>query len=137
MTAPTGKDIVSEFGCERCWPTAADDAWQARSALATEHDLIDESHFHVTIRLCHACSQRFVAVFTETIDWVDGDDPQYWTLLPITAEETAQLVERRGSLTATKLDALGSGRRCLQHDHPKGQAARSYWRSGISVGRHD
>ena len=92
---------------------------------------IDESHFHVMIQFCRNCSQRFVSVFTETVDWVDGDDPQYWTVLPITTEEAAQLVERRASLTEGEVRALGSGRRCLQRDYPKGE------RSGVSVGRHD
>ena len=32
---------------------------------------------------CARCSQGFVSVFTKTIDWEDGDDPQFWTLLPI------------------------------------------------------
>ena len=137
MMMARGEEIVSDFGCERCWPTTADDAWQARNSLVTEHDLIDESYFHVMIQFCRDCSQRFVSVFTETVDWVDGDDPQYWTVLPITTEEAVQLVERGASLTEGEVHTLGSSRHCLQRDYPKGEAARSYWRLGVSVGRHD
>ena len=119
--------VAENFGCERCWPATADAAWQARAALETEHELIDESHYHVTIRACCACSQRFVAVFTETVDWVDGDDPQYWTLLPVTAAEVAKLLQQGDAVTETELNAIGLGRRRLRHDHPKGGPARSYW----------
>ena len=36
---------------------------------------------------CRRCDQRFLSVFTETIDWQDGEDPQQWAVLPITNEE--------------------------------------------------
>ena len=65
-------------------------------------DLIDESHFHVMILACPSCAQRFVSMFTETIDWVNGDDPQDSTLLPVTEAEEADLVRRRDSLTEAR-----------------------------------
>ena len=126
-----------EFGCEGCWPPSADAAWEARRTLKPVADLIDESHFRVTVLACPLCSQRFVSIFTETIDWVDGDDPQYWTLLPITGAESAGLVQQRVSLSETNLNALGPGRRSLRRDFPKGDARRVYWGSGIHVGMHD
>ena len=49
----------------------------ARRALKHEHTLIDESHFSISILRCPECSQRFVSIFTELIDWEDGDDSQY------------------------------------------------------------
>jgi hypothetical protein len=119
--------MAESFGCERCWPASADAAWEARAGLDSEQELIDESHLHVTIRACRSCSQRFVSIFNETVDWVDGDDPQYWTLLPVTAAEAANLTAQGGSVTEMGLNALGRGRRCLRHDHPKGAPARSYW----------
>jgi hypothetical protein len=100
-------------------------------------DLIDESHFHVTIRQCPACSQSFVSIFTETIDWADGEDPQYWTLMPLTPREAADLTRQGGAVTEAALTGLGPGRRSLHHDHPKGAEARSYWDTGIQVGWHD
>lgn len=127
----------AEFGCERCWPDSAEAAWAARRGLTLESDLIDESHFHVMILACPACSQRFVSVFTERIDWVDGDDPQYWTLLPLTSEEASGLVRQGDSLTEAALNELGRGRKSLRQDHPKGEPSRSYWAAGISAGWHD
>ena len=127
----------TDFGCEHCWPVTPDAAWEARQALARAADLIDESHFHVMILACRSCTQRFVSVFTETIDWADGEDPQYWTLLPITASEATELVRQPGVTTETQLHALGPKRRCLQHDHPTATVPRSFWCTGISVRWHD
>lgn len=127
-----------DFGCVRCWPSAADEAWEARGTLAHVAELIDESHFHVMILECSDCRQRFLSVFTEMIDWMDGDDPQYWTLLPITETEAADLIEQRGSLAEAKLEALGNGRRSLRRAYPKAAAApRVFWGSGLLVGFHD
>ncbi len=126
-----------DFGCEHCWPATPDAAWEARRALACEAELIDESHFHVMILTCASCDQRFISIFTETIDWADSEDPQYWTLLPITDPEAADLVVRRGSTTEAELNALGPERRCLRHDHPKDTAALSFWGTGIHIGAYD
>lgn len=126
-----------DFGCESCWPADANSAWEARSTLTRVAELIDESHFHVMILACPRCGQHFVSVFTETIDWADGDDPQYWTLLPITAAESADLVQQRESVSESMLNALGPGRRALRLDHPKGSSQRVFWGAGISIGMHD
>lgn len=126
-----------DFGCRNCWPSDPDIAWEARSTLDREADLIDESHFHVMVLSCSRCSQRFLSVLTETIDWVDGDDPQHWMLLPITDAEATELIQAKGSVTDAQIGALGPRRRCLRHDHPKGAARRSFWGVGIWVGPHD
>lgn len=125
------------YGCDYCWPLDANAAWEARGALTLRKELIDESHFIVIILGCNSCEQRFVSVFTETIDWQDGDDPQYWTLLPITEEEAASLNEQQNSLDETNLNSLGRDRRSLQREHPKTGPLLVFWGTGISVGPHD
>ena len=122
------------FGCRYCWPSDAERAWKARYLLEKEVDLIDESHFHVMILACRACAQRFVSVFTEMIDWEDGDDSQSWSQIPITDEEQVRLSARPSE---AELERLGPGRRCLEHDHPTGESARTSWTNGLYVGRHD
>jgi len=87
------------FGCEQCWPADPDAAWQAKQGLSSEADLIDESHYAVSILACPRCAQRFVFVFTETIDTMGGDDPQCSNLLPVTEGEAAELV-RQGAAYA-------------------------------------
>jgi hypothetical protein len=128
---------LREFGCERCWPDSADAAHEARQMLKPDVQLIDESHFHVDVRKCPACSQHFVSMFAETIDWVNGEDPQYWTLLPVSPAEVAALVERGDSLGETDLNSLGHGRRSLHRDFPSDSPARSFWSAGLLVPPHD
>lgn len=126
-----------EFGCERCWPSDADAAWEARGTLAHVMELVDESHLHVMILACPRCTQRFISIFTETIDWADGDDPQYWMLLPITEAEAEGLGCQQDFPIETRLAALGPGRRCLRRDHPKAAAPQTSWGTGICVRHHD
>ena len=130
-------EAKEKFGCGRCWPASADVAWEAGRLLSREVELIDESHFHVMIRSCGVCSQRFVSVFTETIDWADGEDPQYWTILPITVPEATELMQRSGSFTENDLNSLPANRQSLRRDFPKGEAPRTFWAFGILVGPHD
>jgi hypothetical protein len=131
-----GEMNAETFGCGRCWPPGAAAAWAAFLALPVEAELADESHFAVAIRACAACGQRFVAVFTELIDWADGEDPQDWTVLPVTAAEAAALAEAGGALELA-LNALAPHRRSLHRDFPKGGRPRALWSSGILVGPHD
>lgn len=78
-----------EFGCAECF---AEDAERAgRWRLQGVCELVDESHFGVAIRQCPACGQRFVTIFTEFVDWVDGDDPQYWDRVPVTQAEAERI----------------------------------------------
>ena len=128
---------TQEFGCDRCWPADARAAWGARDGLSRLKELVDESHFIVTVLACPRCAQRYVSVFTEMIDWVDGNDPQYWILLPITEAEAEGLMRPEASLNETGLNALGRERRSLQRDHPKAGPPRVFWGRGIFVGPHD
>ena len=128
---------TQEFGCDLCWPADASAAWGARDGLSRLKELIDESHFIVAILACPRCDQRYVSIFTELIDWQDGNDPQYWTLLPITEAEAEGLVQQEASLGETSLNALGRGRRSLRRDHPKAGPPRVFWGSGVLVGPHD
>lgn len=105
--------------------------------LGRQAELIDESHYHVMVLACVGCMQRFLSVFTETVDWVDGEDPQYWTLLPITEAEAAHLALSSTAGTRETFEALGPGRRSLRCDHPKDEELRVYWALGIRIGMHD
>ncbi|HEU5086303.1 MAG TPA: hypothetical protein VFT99_02615 [Roseiflexaceae bacterium] len=128
---------AERFGCERCWPESAQAASDNLFALVHEAELIDESHYHVAIRRCAACSQRFVWVFTETIDWTGGNDPQYWTLIPVTDQESAALRQAGEALSERELEALPADRPSLQRDWPSSGAMRSYWGRGLHIGPHD
>lgn len=122
------------FGCASCWPADADAAWEARQSLGREAELVDEPHFHMMLLVCGACGQRFLSVLIETVDWVNGDDPQHWSLLPLTAHAATEL---RGGLSGPGLAALGRDRRSLRRDHPAAGAARAFWSTGVATGPHD
>ena len=126
-----------KFGCDKCLPEAVDAAWEAARNLPTESQLIDESHCRVSIHCCLACSQRYLRLFTEMIDWADGEDSMYWTIIPITDPEAAEIVRRGETLDASTINAVGTGRRSLRRDYPKGDSPHVYWGHGIYVGPHD
>ena len=126
------------FGCDECWTTSAEDAWEAKAQFKREDPLIHESHFLIVILTCTKCTQRLILVFTEEIDWVDGEDPQYSTLMPLTQQEALDLNHLEDSLLEPELNSLAPNRRSLRCDFPKGvEKPNLYWASGISIGRHD
>ncbi len=126
------------FGCDHCWPAEAESAWSARSKLVWDATLTDESHFRIRILACDQCAQRFIYIFTEMIDWKNGNDPQYWMLLPITDSEATDLIQKRDSISEDEINALGKGRKSLQRDFPRdAKAPYTFWGGGIFTGPHD
>ena len=116
------------FGCPLCFgedPEAA-----SNHTLETRSKLIDESHFDVMLCRCPACGQQFVQIFTEFVDWADGDDPQYWDLLPLNAEEADALAAQGSAVDLKRIEELGRDRRRLKMDHPNGQPRRVEWTTG-------
>ncbi|HOT00938.1 MAG TPA: hypothetical protein PLY66_08010 [Acidobacteriota bacterium] len=75
-------------------------------------------------------------MFTERIDWADGEDPQDWTVLPITAAGLAALAAT-GAAIEPALITLAPRWRSLRREFPKGRRPRVHWDSGISIGPHD
>ena len=128
---------MNQFGCHACWPDTLDAADAARRKLSNRALLIDESHFIVAIRICPKCAQNFLSVFAEMIDWEGGEDPQHWTLLPITESEAQELIRQGNSLPEQALYTLGEDRRSLQHDHPKNEPPQTRWGAGIPRVPHD
>jgi hypothetical protein len=81
-----------ESGCRRCIATGAAEAWDRTRDLVIGTDIVAESHFRISVRGCPYCAQNYVWVFCETIDWADGDDPQEWLLVPVTAVEAQRFI---------------------------------------------
>jgi hypothetical protein len=125
------------FGCRKCQPDSAEEAAETARGFEFVKRLIDESHYIVSILRCPHCAQAYLSVFTETIDWTDGEDPQYRTLLPIEAQEQEALVREGEDLRESTLNALGRERRSLRIDFPKGAPKRMFWGLGLFVGPHD
>ncbi len=129
------------FGCESCWPTSADEAHKAISTISFCGSLVDESHFMVSLGCCPKCDQMFVKVFTETIDWKDGEDPQHRTCMPITKAEFEILSTFKdagdSAVLHRTLEALAPDRPSLNVDWPKGQPQTRHWGTGIFILPYD
>jgi len=129
---------IDVFGCDRCFQTSAEAASEARRYFIEVSRLIDESHFVVRILECPHCCQRFVSVFTEMIDWSEGDDAQYWSVLPLTVAESEQLISQGENVEIQLIESLGRDRRYLQVDFPTGKPKRMLWAAGnLWIGPHD
>ena len=119
-------------GCSACWPETATAAWEARKALVPGVELVDDSHFGIRLLGCPACRQLFASVFVEDVDWVDGEDSQFWTMVPLAAEEAESLRRLEGAALVDRLGALGAARACLHRDYPKGSLPSVTWRPGVT-----
>src|SRR5579859_2640270 len=89
-------ELVSGFGCERCYPDAAPANWRSYVG-GFEHatGVASESHLVISIWRCRDCGQPFVYVWMEFIDWDGGQDPHYETLVPVDRTDL-EAIERRG-----------------------------------------
>ena len=130
-------DIPERPGCDQCWPQSASTAWERSRSLKHKHSLVRESHYHVTIAACPFCSQHFVRIFTETIDWLGGNDPQYSTVYPLSPEEADYLGQLGEDVTEQILNGLPSERMSLIHDFPRAGGVQTHWSQGIFIGPHD
>ncbi|WP_316527912.1 hypothetical protein [Kitasatospora brasiliensis] len=120
----------AEFGCAKCYGEDERAAWRwQREGFESETEVVDGSHFSVDLKRCRDCSQRFVWIFTEVIDWMGGDDAQFVAIMPVSEAEAADLVA--GALRPRELGRLGRGRRHLHHDWPTGGAAHLHWDSDL------
>jgi hypothetical protein len=129
---------AQQFGCDQCFRCSAEQAAQARQNFVGIAALVDESHFIVSIRACPHCGQHFVSLVTELIDWAQGDDAQYSSLLPLTEEESQELILQGEQLNPRRLEELGRERRFLQIDFPTGKPKRVAWANGrLAIGPHD
>jgi len=65
----------------------SDDPAQAEQAWKNERSIEDESHFSAWLVQCHSCDRRALRVFTELIDWQDGDDSMASMIVPLSDDE--------------------------------------------------
>ena len=117
----------------------SDNGEVARNAIQRGEQLgrpVDESHFSITFLRCRDCGQAFIRVFTELIDWADGEDPQRWVYCPLDSKELERL--NHEALRPEDVVALGLERRMLIFDFPKGQEATFNWLvSRLWIAPHD
>lgn len=127
---------MNQFGCDKCWAPEAATAWDLIKDVPIEARLVDEAHYIVLIRACPFCSQSYLQVTTETIDWADGEDPISRTVIPIDDEERGRLLATQ-PLDPETIEGIGIGRQSLRYDWPKGKEPALFWGTGVRVGIHD
>jgi hypothetical protein len=74
----------------------------------------DESHLWRYLLKCRECGQLYFYEFYEEIDWVDGEDPQYVTYIPVETEAEIEVLKK-----CTPIELCGYFPR-LQRDFAKG-----------------
>ena len=124
--------MSDHFGCESCSGEDPVAVWAYyRGGLMEDIVLIDESHFLVSLRHCRDCGQPFVWIFTEEVDLVGGNDPQFRMIVPVNPDEARALADSGDGPDLGGIGALGEGRRFLAIDWPAdAQEARVFWRRG-------
>ncbi len=126
------------FGCERCFQASPDEAYLARREFRHIATLADESHLMIQLLACPRCGQACVSVFTETVDWVDSDDPQAISVLPITPEEASRIETAGSAYDPDLIEGIDRERRHLHVDMPKGGGRFAAWvPSGFWIHPHD
>lgn len=121
---------AGRFGCGACFEGEAEAAWERVSLLSSVAELVDESHFDLSILACPKCGQRYLKVFTELIDWKDGDDSQASAIVPLAEEEPSQVQAWKDSPDLKKIEAWVAGRRFLRWIHPCGGETLTSWVDG-------
>jgi hypothetical protein len=128
---PEGAPLPERLRCLHC---CSDDALCVWAAMRAVHlsTLVDESHFSIQLIACR-CGQRFVKVFTERIDWQNGDDDQTWLVFAVLPAEAEQLQASSEAELHRRVTALGRGRRFLVHCN-----SGTWWQpNGFMIGPHD
>lgn len=127
QTNPTRKYSLATLAQNRRKPTQCH-LWDDPDIITKSFDDFamiksyeDSSHFDRALIKCTQCNQLYFYEFYEEIDWEDGDDPQYITLIPVESEQEADLINSYSPLELLML----SPRLCK--DSPKGKETSVYW----------
>jgi hypothetical protein len=91
----------------------------------------------VVLPECPACGQGNVQIFSETIDWANGDDAQFWRLVPVTMEESQQLIAAGGANCISVLSEMAKDRCHLAIDYPTGGVKTTYCSQAFVIHPHD
>jgi hypothetical protein len=125
-------------GCASCFDSTPEGVSENRSGFACVRRIVDDSHFGVSLLRCPACGQDFVSVFCETVDWVNGNDPQDWLLIPLAPSESEALAAADEAGVSPALHALAP-RRFLASSFPStADRPEVRWNEGpVRLPRHD
>jgi hypothetical protein len=123
-------EIEQPIPCPKCLGAEPTEA-KARLLKEPREVIIADDHFSMSLRTCSQCGQSFLCVFSELVDWSNGDDSQAQHYIPISAEEAAafRVAGEQGAeklLHNTKLERMH-----LLSTYPRGKDLSVEWRDGI------
>jgi len=82
----------------------------------------DDGHLSRRLVKCKDCGQLYFKEFYEWIDWENGNDPQYGTLIPVETDEDIEMLRK------TDVFGLLQLRPCLRSDFPStADTPKVYW----------
>lgn len=127
------------FGCAKCMANPLEPQHGVgRGVLVGQRDLIDDSHFIASLCRCRHCNQDFLYIFTEMIDWEDGDDDQDWLYVPLTVAEAAVLQPMEEADLERAINNLNMRRHHIHVSHPTRSPCQVRWQdSWVRVRMHD
>ena len=81
---------------------------QLRDDLEVIDTFVDESHLIHRLERCRECGQLYFYEFTEEVDWLDGNDPQHRTWIPVQDAESALELSRLSPIERSRYPAIHS-----------------------------
>ncbi len=91
------------------------------NAFDVIHMFSEDSHFSRRLIQCKQCAQMYLKEFYEEIDWIDGEDPQYVTYIPVESREEAEAINRVGLWEFQTFSPR------INRDWPKDKPRKIYW----------
>ena len=93
-----------------------------RASLAPVKEYTDDLHLIRSLLRCSECGQLYFHEFFEIVDWVNGNDAQYSSWIPVADEASA---DQLSLLSPMELNAYGG----IHVDFPSGadEPTAPYW----------
>jgi hypothetical protein len=128
--------LIKNFGCINCWSPEGNKAYKAVSSLPIEFHLIDKTIITVNIHACPCCSQRFIQITEDIVNWRDGDDATFRKFMPIIDKELDRLTSSI-TLDVRTIQSFGKDRQSLNYYWLPGIGPELYWNTGFGLIQFD
>jgi hypothetical protein len=127
---------MEKFGCAKCWSPDGHKAYKAVTSLPIEFHLIDKTIITVNILACPCCSQRFIHITEDIVNWRDGYDATFIKFMPINDKELAWLTSC-SNLDVRSIQNVGKDRPTLKCDWFIGIEPELHWNIGFGAIQYD
>ena len=133
LTANNNDLVQNSSHCPRCLGADPQEYLKDLVNFVNGKELIFESHYGVSVCCCPDCDQHWIIIWTERIDWEDGNDDQDTSIVPLTKEEAETLVKQGENVSMDMVEEFARNRKWL-HRYNREEPR---WRNGqLSIGFH-